>query len=230
MLIDHGLEVVGRNSCLIFKHMVVGWASCALNSRVGGQIWKVSYDFNSEVAVLTEIVLERMSNVALNQSTRKRVFVLVTSGRVAGLWEKANVMTLGAHRNSPFDLSLLVKLKKLWHEASTHVLALAGVQLLNHLLHVGHLLIKDVRVLTFRDTITEVIDVHWEIAATNLLDPLGKKETEETFNVSLCDHLNSVTIGLNTCSVAAGILVKGHGQCSHGSLLTTRRSVRDISA
>jgi hypothetical protein len=96
------------------------------------------------------------------------------------------------------------------------------------LLHSSNFLIENVGILALGDTITEVVDVLWTLTLSNLSDPLLEKRDHHGSDVGVSDHLNTMTIGLNSGSITAGILVKRHGDSGHGSLRTTRSSVRDI--
>ncbi len=55
---------------------------------------------------LTKIVFEWMSNIALNQCTRKWVVVLVSSLTIILLREETNVVSLGTNSDCPLDLFL----------------------------------------------------------------------------------------------------------------------------
>lgn len=86
MLVDHVLELVRTHANLVHQDVVV--------SRTRGTL-------DSGVRVQIEIILERVSNVFLNQRAGMRILILVTSR--AG--EEADVVTLRGHNNTEFDLS-----------------------------------------------------------------------------------------------------------------------------
>lgn len=69
--------------------MVVNRTSSSLDGRVRAEI---------------EVILIRMSDVALNKSTRQGVSILVSSLRITILGEETDVMALGADGDSPLDL------------------------------------------------------------------------------------------------------------------------------
>ncbi len=69
--------------------MVVNRASSALNGRVSVEI---------------EVILKRMSDIRFNQSARQGVSIAIRSLVVSVLGEEADVVTLGADNDSPFDL------------------------------------------------------------------------------------------------------------------------------
>jgi hypothetical protein len=83
------LEVVDGDLGFIHDDVVVNWASGTLDGRVGAEV---------------EVILERMSNITLNQSTRERVVVTVGRCMITLLGEEADVVALGTNGNSPLDL------------------------------------------------------------------------------------------------------------------------------
>ena len=89
MVIDQALELIDVAFCLIHDNMIVDWTSSTLNSRVGVKI---------------EVILKRMSDVALNKSAWKSVVVLISSCAITLLGEESDVMTLRANNDCPFNL------------------------------------------------------------------------------------------------------------------------------
>jgi len=68
------------------------------------------------------------------------------------------------------------------------------------------------------------------LATANLGDPFDKQRHHHALNVVWSDHLNAMTIGLNSSSISASVAIEGHGKCGHGCLLATWRGMRDIGA
>lgn len=65
---------------------------------------RASSSLNGRVSVKIEVVLKWMSDILLNQNTRKRVLVSVARRAIIVLGEKADVMALGADGDSELDL------------------------------------------------------------------------------------------------------------------------------
>lgn len=86
MLVDHVLELVRTHANLVHQNVIM--------SRTRGTL-------DCGVRVQVEIILERVSDVFLNQRAGERILTLVTSRAR----EEADVMTLRGHNNSEFDLS-----------------------------------------------------------------------------------------------------------------------------
>jgi len=95
VLVDQGLEVIGRHLGLIQKNMIMGRARRTLNRRMRVQV---------------EVVFERVSHIALHQGTRVGVHVFVAS-RGSLLGKETNVMALGTHSYRELDLFSLVSIK-----------------------------------------------------------------------------------------------------------------------
>jgi hypothetical protein len=66
------------------------------------------------------------------------------------------------------------------------------------------------------------------LATTNFGDPLTEQWNEHATDVCRANHLNAVTICLNSCGVSTSIPVKRHGDSGHGSLYRARRCMRNI--
>lgn len=77
MLVDERVDLVLRPLRLVKKDVVVNRASSTLNGGMSAEV---------------KVVLEWLSDAGLDECTRKRVGVLVTTA----LREEANVMTLGS--------------------------------------------------------------------------------------------------------------------------------------
>lgn len=99
-----------------------------------------------------------------------------------------------------------------------------------YLLHVIDLVIQDLLVLAFRDTITEVVDVLRTTTATNLDHPSFEEVNEHAFNIGFREQLNTNAVGLASSCIPACMLVPRHGNSSHGSLRTANAGVRDVGA
>lgn len=112
--------------------------------------------------------------------------------------------------------------------AGTYICGRSTELLDNDFLHILDFLVKHVGILTLRDTITEVIDVLRSLTLTNFANPLLEQRNDHALNVVASDHLNAVTVGLNSSSISAAVLIKGHSDSSHRSLWATRRRMRDI--
>ena len=91
MLVDQFLEVIYRNVCLVHKNLVMNRSGSTLNRRVRAEI---------------EVKLRRMSDISLNQGTRKWVAILISCRAVTLLREEPDVMTLCTNDNSELDLKL----------------------------------------------------------------------------------------------------------------------------
>lgn len=194
-LVDHLLELIDRDLGLIQEHMIVDRTSSTLDGRVSIEI---------------EVILKWMSDIMLNESTRKRISIAITSLDIVVLREEANVVTLGANSNGPDSVDG------------------SGPSLNDDLLHMLQLLIDHMAVLTLRDTITEVVDVLRSLATTNSRIPLLQKWKQHLLDVVSGDHLHTVSIGLDSSSKAGTFLVKRDSNSSHGALRRARSSVRDI--
>lgn len=88
MLIEKGLKFFDWNIGLIHQHVIVSWPSCTLNCHVRAEI---------------DVVLERMSHIVLNQGTRHRVSILVSSQSRG--WEETDMVTLLSDNNCHLRLS-----------------------------------------------------------------------------------------------------------------------------
>lgn len=86
MLVDHVLELVRTHANLVHQNVIMSRTRGTLDGGVGVQI---------------EIILERVSDVFLNQRAGKRILTLVTSRAR----EEADVVALRGHNHSEFDLS-----------------------------------------------------------------------------------------------------------------------------
>jgi hypothetical protein len=84
--------------------MVVDGPSSTLNGRMGAEV---------EVILKSGIIRYhtsdtrgnlRMGNIFLNQGTRERIVVTITSLAIILLRKETDVVALGANRDSPFDL------------------------------------------------------------------------------------------------------------------------------
>ena len=65
-----------------------------------------------------------------------------------------------------------------------------------------HLLIQDLDVLSLANSITEVVDLGGELAATNICLPLLAQRLEAIGPIALRDHLHTMAIGLTSSGVA----------------------------
>ena len=132
-LIDHLLQIIDRNLGLVKENMVVNRASSALNGRVGVEI---------------EVILKRMSDVGFNQSARQGVSIAISSLTVSILGEEADVMTLGADNNSPFDLfrdqQISNSIRTCTH-ATSHLWAILVAK---NTLHISQLVVENLHELT----------------------------------------------------------------------------------
>lgn len=198
MLIDHLLEIIDRNLGLIQENLIMDRTRSTLDGSMSIQV---------------EVILIRVSDIVLDECTRKWVAVAIPSLHIIFLGEEADVVTLGTDGDGPLDVSS-VRPKSLKHSG----------------FHVVHFLINNLRELTFRDTITEVVDVLRRSTSTSLgtLDPETHQWNQHGLDVSLLNHLNTMTIGLNSCSVSGTNLVKGDSDGSHGALINTETWMRNI--
>ena len=113
-------------------YLVVNWASRAFDGDVGAKV---------------EIELEGMGASSLDQSTRKRVAVLVTLLR-----KEADMVTLSGNDDG---------------ELGRHL----GAHLSEALPHVANLLIDDSSVLALGNTVANVEDALWHCTSSDLLHP-----------------------------------------------------------
>ena len=88
-LVDHLLELIDWNLSLILENMIMNRTSSALDCRMSVEI---------------EVILEGMSNIMLNQGSWNGVVVAIRCHSIAFLREEADMVTLGADSDSPFDL------------------------------------------------------------------------------------------------------------------------------
>lgn len=93
VIVDQALELVDIALSLVHDDLIVDGTSSTLNGGMGAQI---------------EVVLEWMSDISLNKSTREWVVVLISSNRITLLGEETDVVALGADNDSPFDLQSLL--------------------------------------------------------------------------------------------------------------------------
>lgn len=92
VLVDEILELIGRHLRFVQKDVVMSRTCRTLDSRMRVQV---------------KVILERMGDISLHQSSRMRVHILV-SRRASLLGEESNVMTLRAHGHGELDLFHLV--------------------------------------------------------------------------------------------------------------------------
>jgi hypothetical protein len=179
------------------------------------------------VSAKVEVFLVRLSDSSLGQRSRQSNGVLVTTGL---LWEESDVVTHTKHHN------VLMSSISFWHHegtaadllsrATTHeanALSLAGsIHLEESLLHGGHLLIDSLGKLAFGNIITEVDDGSRGSALANLERPAVLDERHDVLlDVLISDHLNAVTVGLDSGSVTSALNVH---RDSHGSHVFSKDS------
>jgi hypothetical protein len=192
-LIDHLLQIIDRNLGLIKENMVVNRASSALDGSVGIEI---------------EVILKGMSDVGFNQSARQGVSIAIRRLAVSILGEEADVMTLGADNDSPFDLfwdQQISNSKRIYTHATSHLWTILFAK---SILHITQLVVENVSELTLRDTITEVVDMLRATATANVRNPLLKERQHHATNIVRGNHFDTVAIGLNSSRISASILIK----------------------
>ncbi len=87
MLIDHLLEHVRGETNLVDENMIMDRPRGTLNGRMRVEV---------------KVVLERVGNIALDESTWVRVFILITGTAR----EEANVMAFRSYHHNEFPLFL----------------------------------------------------------------------------------------------------------------------------
>lgn len=92
MLIDHLVQLIDRDTRFIHDDMVVRRSSSTLDCRMRTQV---------------EVMLERMRNISLNESSRMCVSILVASAVITSLWEEANLVALAANDDREVDLQII---------------------------------------------------------------------------------------------------------------------------
>ena len=168
VLVDERVDLLLGPLRLFEEDIVMNGASGTLGGGVSAQV---------------EVILEGPSDAGLDECTRKRIGVLVTSAPR----EEADVMTLGSDDD----------------QESGH-----NVDLGEDLLHGSDLLVDDLRGLTLGNTIAEVDNSGRRLSLSNLSRPAVLDERDDVLlNFLIGDHLDAVAIGFNSGSVASGVSV-----------------------
>lgn len=109
---------------------------------------RASSALNGSVGIEIEVILKRMSDVGFNQSARQGVSIAIRRLAVSLLGEEADVMTLGADNDSPFDLfwdQQISNSKRIYTHAISNLLAILFAK---STLHISQLVVENVSELT----------------------------------------------------------------------------------
>src|SRR6478735_8229479 len=146
-----------------------------------------------------------MRDFSLNQSTRQRIAILISSLR-----EETNVVTLGGHNHSEFrHLSTRENRAKIF-------------------LDLFDFLIQHVRKLSLSYAVSE-IDQVFRNQSLVIGSPTRYEFSEHESDVRGGQHLDTVSIGLSNGSVTSGILVHGHSHRGGGWGYASRSGVGYIN-
>lgn len=165
-----------------------------------------------DVRIKQEIPLMWACNVPLKQDSGKRVSIAVSRVSVIRIWESANVMALVRNHNGEITIPLAI------------------ADRLEDTFDLWYLILEDLRELTSRHAVSEVIDILRGCALVGNHHPLTNERRQHRMKVNFRDQLNPLTVSLASSKVAAAKGIHADRDSGHRRCVAARSRVRNIGA